>query len=95
MIRKEISYFFSSSPENGALNVSEDGGTFSVQLTRPVSVPGEAMNATLEVQSAMIWNNSFNISSELRNNQFSFYSAISSTKTNVSPTNTFTIPDGQ
>ncbi len=95
MIRKEISYFFSSSPANGALNVSKDGSTFSVQLTDPIQVPNEAINATIEIQSASIWNNSFNISEELKNNTFSFYYPYASTKQGINAYNQFTIPDGQ
>lgn len=69
IVHKELSYFFSSSVKNGALNVSGNGDRFSVQLNNPIALPIEAIHATLEVVSATIWNNVFNISQAIGNNR--------------------------
>lgn len=67
------SYIFSFAPENGAQNRSPTGDSFSIQLTQPIQVPKEAVNATLEVTQADIWNTVPNISAHIGNNKFRVY----------------------
>lgn len=69
-------FIFSSNPNNGAINRSDDGSTFTVPLINPIYLPENAYNAKLEVIQANIWNNSPNISSRLGNNTFTIYDAI-------------------
>jgi hypothetical protein len=58
-----IPLIFSSDVSLGALNVSSDGSQFSVQLDKSISVPKNAKNVTLEVDSAAIWWTVLNIES--------------------------------
>jgi hypothetical protein len=74
ILEKQLSYIFSSNPANGAINPSADGSSFDVQLNQPVAIPAEAVNCTLEVQSANIWWVIANISAELGNNKMYIYS---------------------
>jgi len=68
LIKKSISRIFSSDPENGSLNLSPDGSSFSVNLYDPVTVPHNAVYCTMTVQSANIWYTTPNISAALDNN---------------------------
>jgi hypothetical protein len=58
-IQKDL--LVSSSPDQGALNLSEDGSSFEVKLEDPITIPDKARNIKLEVQRALIWNNFPNI----------------------------------
>ena len=58
-----------------------------MQLNNPMTIPGNAIYATLEVVSAAIWNVSPTISEEIGNNHF----YITSPESGVAD---FTIPDG-
>lgn len=75
MIQKSLSYFFSSDPANGAQNVSTDGSEFTVNLNTPLSLPRDAISATLEITQASIWNTSPNISPQFLNNLLRFQTA--------------------
>jgi hypothetical protein len=88
-IPQTISLLCNSDPESGALNnpVASDGSRFVVQLNEPISIPSNARSCTLSVEQASIWNVSYNISADIKNNKFVF------TTNNV--TRTITIPDGQ
>ena len=79
-------FIFSSNPDNGAINRSPDGSSFTVQLTTPLYLPDNAYNAKLEVIQASIWNNSPNISEEYKNNTL--------TVKDDDGTYSVTIPDG-
>lgn len=72
MIPREMSYLVSSAPENGALNITQLGSRFSVQLDNPISLPANATNATIEASQASIWYVSPNISANEGNDQFRF-----------------------
>ena len=61
-------FIFSSNPDNGAVNRSEDGSQFSVQFVNPLYLPSNARNAKIEIIQANIWNVSPNISEALGNN---------------------------
>ena len=74
VIEKQLSFIVSSETANGALNVSDDGSTFSVQLDTPIAIPHTARNCTLEVNQADVWWVIPNISMELSNNMFYFTS---------------------
>jgi hypothetical protein len=77
--KKQFSMIFSSAPENGALNISEDGSSFSVSLDKAISFPYDAFDCTAEVSSASVWNTVPNISPELRNNMFYYFHGPDST----------------
>lgn len=85
-IEHTMSYIFSSDPDNGALNITDDGSRFTVQLNRPIAVPREARNCTLEMSQASIWYTSPNISVADGNNMF--YFIVSATP------ESFLIPNG-
>jgi hypothetical protein len=58
-IQKDL--LVSSNPDQGALNLSEDGSSFEVKLQDPITIPDKARNIKLEVQRALVWNNMPNI----------------------------------
>ena len=90
LIPFESSYYFSSDPAFGAQNVSADGSRFSVALNTPIQLPRAAMNATIEVTQASVWNTSPNISATIGNNAFTF---TTSNAANAG-THSLVIPDG-
>jgi hypothetical protein len=55
MIPQEISLLVSSDPSQGAINVSQDGSSFEIQLEEPIEVPKDAVNITTTVEEATIW----------------------------------------
>ena len=86
-LEEEFSYFFSSDASAGASNVSADGSQFSVFLNDTIGVPCEAKVASLSITQATILNNAPNISADIGNNVFSYYSGVTQYS--------HTIPDGQ
>jgi hypothetical protein len=92
LIEKQLSYVFSSDPLNGANNVSADGDRFSVQLFQPIKIPADAVNCSLKLTRATIWNTVPNISLEIGNNKLYFYTDY--VTSGVSVLYTITIPDG-
>ena len=55
MIQKEINFIVNSDPLTGAINKSAIGSSFEVNLSgKPLSVPSEAINITVEVHTATI-----------------------------------------
>ena len=86
LVPKTASIFFSSDPTVGASNISADGSSFTVYLNTPLGIPKSAVDATLEVISASIWNTSYNISADFLNNNFTF--------TTGGVPRSITIPDG-
>ena len=104
LIDKQIVYFFSSAIDNGAIitaqNLAEGRkDEFSVQLNAPgLVVPHGAINCTVEVTAASIWNSVPNISAKIGNNKFYFHTEYIP---DIDPPNpplpqdiTVTIPDG-
>jgi hypothetical protein len=87
--QKSVTYYFSSDPAVGALNISPGGDAFSVQLNTPLSIPRGALACDLSVVSASIPYVNPNISAALSNNNFTF-------TTSVAPAGTYsvTIPNG-
>lgn len=82
----EQSYLFSSNEANGALNVTDAGSRFSVQLDRPIAIAKRAANVTAEMSQASVWYTSPNVSAAIGNNVFYFIVATTPEQ--------FIIPDG-
>ena len=72
LIQKQLSYFFNSATESGAVKVGTLGNSFSISLDTPILVPHSAKYATLHVPTAAVWNNSPNISEIIGNNKLYF-----------------------
>jgi hypothetical protein len=72
LVEHQQSYIFSSDSSLGAVNVSNDGSTFTINLNTPLAIPKEAIGATTELIGASIWYNTANISAALGNNQFRY-----------------------
>ena len=72
MIKKELSYYFNSSEDSGAVKIGTLGNRFQVSLNSPIHVPSRAKYATLHVPTASVWNNSPNISTTIGNNKLYF-----------------------
>jgi len=66
----QIPIFFDSSPESGAYNITPNRDRFTVQFERPIEIPAEARNPTIELNQANVWNTVYNISAANNNNQF-------------------------
>jgi hypothetical protein len=64
LIKKEMSYFFSSAEALGAINKDRNGSRFQIAMQNIANVPPSAVDVTLEVTSANIWHTSPNISAE-------------------------------
>ena len=95
MLSKELVYFFSSAEANGAIistgNKAEGRkDEFSVQLNNPLAIPHDAMNCTIEVTAAAIWNTTPNVSAKIGNNKFYLSLEENESQVNV----IITIPDG-
>ena len=97
LIEQQLTFYFSSSPENGAKNISADRNRFSVQLDNPIHIPQAAVKCSLEVSKALIWNTVPNISAEIGNNTFKVLEGGTSIVPAGDPGNpnrVITIPDG-
>ena len=55
VVPHEINILASSDPSNGASDISEDGSRFTVRLDEPLQVPKEALNVTIDIETAEIW----------------------------------------
>lgn len=60
-ISKEFDLLVTSDPSQGALNVLEGGGEFSVRLLSPIDIPDDARNVKLQASQVLVWNNFVNI----------------------------------
>ena len=60
-ISKEFDLLVTSDPTQGALNVVEGGGEFSVRLLSPIDIPDDARNVKLQASQVLLWNNFVNI----------------------------------
>lgn len=86
MVKKyNYTLLVSSNPATGAINISDDGSTFSVEMDRPLHIPKEASNIYVEVLNAEIWWNIPNIKIGV-NDQFKI--------THLAVDYTITIPQG-
>ena len=86
LVEYQESYIFNSATNSGAVNKSVDGSTFTVNFNTPLSIPREAVAATVELIGARIWYNTANISASLGSNQFRYIIA--------GVPKVFPIPDG-
>jgi len=86
IVKKILSYTFSSNTSTGATNIQNNGASFSVALNSPIYIPKGTIDCSVEVLQAEVWNTSPNIAAEFGNNLLSFtYSGVSYD---------FIIPDG-
>ncbi len=72
LLEKQVSYFFNSATEAGAVKIGTLGNIFEIQLNNPIQIPRDAIDCTLEVPEASIWNSSPNISADIGNNLLTF-----------------------
>jgi hypothetical protein len=75
-----------SNPNNGALNVRDNGATFSVNFTPALSIPANAINPRVSVERLETFYTYPNISASIGNNKFYITENVT--------TYTVTIPDG-
>ena len=74
LVKKNLVIIFSSDPLTGAQNISEDNSSFSVTLNSPLKIPSSAVDCSLAVINASVWNDAANISPFYDNNVFSITS---------------------
>jgi hypothetical protein len=55
MIKHELSFLVSSNPDNGAINISDDGSSFSLSFERPIIIPRQARNIQLSGYESTVW----------------------------------------
>lgn len=55
MVEYQISLLVDSGVDEGALNVSADGSTFTINLETPITIPKEAKTCTVEVVQSTVW----------------------------------------
>lgn len=67
-----IPFLASSNPANGATNIAEDGGRFTVFLQRPMEIPKHAINCWVTVDLSTVWFNTPNIVDN-ENNEIAVY----------------------
>jgi hypothetical protein len=72
ILKKQFSFYISSDPDTGAVNVSPNGSSFRVNLNTPIMIPKNALSCELSTIQANVWNDSNNISAEFGNNVFNF-----------------------
>lgn len=90
ILKKQFSFYVSSDPDTGAVNVSPSGSTFRVNLNTPIMIPKNALSCELSTIQSNIWNDSNNISAEFGNNVFNFTTNHSGVPVNYN----FVLPDG-
>ena len=72
VFEKTESLFFSTSNTDSNTVVSENGSKITISLDNQLSFPAAAVNLSLEVSQAVLWNVSPNISTLYNNNKFSY-----------------------
>lgn len=72
IVDKQLSFSFSSNPATGALNVRNDGSSFSVALDTAIRIPKDAVDCTLDVIQASLWYTMPNIAQSFGNNTLYF-----------------------
>lgn len=89
LLERSVCLIFNSDTTAGAENVSADGSSFQVTLDNPIRIPHDAVDCSVGVLQANIWNTSPNISAAAANNIFTF-------TTSSAPAGTYNwaIPDG-
>lgn len=69
MTEYRVPFIFSSDSETGAINISNDGSSFEVELETPLIIPKTAKTCYVSVDRSTIWWNIFNIKAGI-NDQF-------------------------
>lgn len=89
MIEYHLPLLVSSDTNQGAENVSSDGSYFEIYFERPIIIPKKAMNVSVTVQEATVWNVVANITTGV-NDQFelSYFDGA------ITVVYTITIPQG-
>jgi hypothetical protein len=72
IVNKSITLTFTNNPALGATQISADGSQFSVSLDNPINIPKSAVSCTGEIISASVWYVQPNISTTLKNNNFTY-----------------------
>jgi len=54
-IPRTTEFIFSSDPNQGAINVQQNGGYFEVAFNEPIELPPDASNVEVKVANATIW----------------------------------------
>ena len=65
----QIPLFLDSSPNAGEFNISANRDRFTGQFDRPIMIPPNARNATVELNQSSVWNTTYNMSAANNNNQ--------------------------
>ena len=73
MLKREMTYIFSSDPINGAYARSPNGDQFSVNLYNPIQVPRNCKYCTIQLLSANVWYTTPNIAVVYDNDMFVFF----------------------
>jgi hypothetical protein len=73
MLKREMTYIFSSDPINGAYARSPNGDQFSVNLYNPIQVPRNCKYCTIQLLSANVWYTTPNIAVVYDNDIFVFF----------------------
>jgi hypothetical protein len=55
MVPEEISLLVSSDPTQGAINITQGGSQFEIQLEEPIEIPKDALNVNVSVEEATVW----------------------------------------
>jgi hypothetical protein len=88
LVSKSIPILCNSNELRGALNKTKDGRKFEVQLNGVgLNIPKEAVQCSLSVDQVSVWNVSYNVSEEIKNNKLRYYQGDVWLE--------FLIPDGQ
>jgi hypothetical protein len=85
--KKSFTILFSSAYNNGAIDISDDGTEFSVNLNHPIGFPNTSFDCSLQVIQATVWNSVFNITAAFQNTKIYYYHGPDSTlyTVNISP----------
>lgn len=73
MLKREMTYIFSSDPKNGAFARSVNGDQFSINLYNPIQVPRNCKYCTIQLLSANVWYTTPNIAVVYDNDIFVFF----------------------
>jgi hypothetical protein len=68
LIEYKLPIIVNSDPESGAVNISDDGSSFEIELEQPIYVPRESMNCYITVQNFTFWFTFYNV--DETNNKF-------------------------
>ena len=72
IFERQVSYEFNTETLDDNTRVSSDGGRLDINLNDPIRIPAGAVNISLEVDNATLWNTSPNISVAFANNEFDY-----------------------